>query len=56
MTSTTCERLTGSPSETLDVLLADSEREGWRFVRRLVDEWATGSNRFDRPGEALFKP
>ena len=54
MTSTTCERLIGVPSETLDVLLADSEREGSRFVRRLVDEWATGANRFDRPGEALF--
>ena len=54
MTSTTCERLIGAPSETLDVLLADSEREGSRFVRRLVDEWATGANRFDRPGEALF--
>ncbi len=54
MTSTTCERLIGAPSETLDGLLADSEREGSRFVRRLVDEWATGANRFDRPGEALF--
>ena len=54
MTSTTCERLIGVPSETLDGLLADSEREGSRFVRRLVDEWATGTNRFDRPGEALF--
>ena len=54
MTSTTCERLIGSPSETLDVFLAESEREGSRFVRRIVDEWATGANRFDRPGEALF--
>lgn len=54
MTSTTCERLIGVPSETLEGLLADSEREGSRFVRRLVDEWATGANRFDRPGEALF--
>ena len=54
MTSTTCERLTRAPSEILDGLLADSEREGLRFVRRLVDEWATGANRFDQPGEALF--
>jgi len=23
-------------------------------VRRLADEWASGANRFDRPGEALF--
>jgi GNAT superfamily N-acetyltransferase len=33
---------------------AESQREGWRFVRRLVDEWANRINRFDRPGEALF--
>lgn len=25
-----------------------------RLVRRLVDEWATGANRFDRLGEGLF--
>ena len=31
-----------------------SERDGWRFVRRLADVWAAGTNRFDRPGEALF--
>ena len=24
------------------------------LVRRLVDEWRDGSNRFDRPGEAVF--
>jgi GNAT superfamily N-acetyltransferase len=48
------ERLTGSPAGTLDSLLAESEREGSRFVRRLFDEWAAGTNRFDRPGEALF--
>jgi GNAT superfamily N-acetyltransferase len=35
-------------------LVAESEREGWRFVRRLADEWAGGANRFDRPGEVLF--
>jgi GNAT superfamily N-acetyltransferase len=52
--SANVERLTGAPSETLAVLLAESEREGSRFVRRLLDEWATGTNRFDRPGEALF--
>jgi ribosomal protein S18 acetylase RimI-like enzyme len=35
-------------------MIAESEREGWRFIRRLTDEWTTGTNRFDRPGEALF--
>lgn len=36
-------------------LLADAaEREGFRFIRRLIDEWSSGDNRFDRPGEAFF--
>src|SRR5215470_5829438 len=48
------ERVIGPPGGMLDDLLAESEREGSRFVRRLVDEWAAGTNRFDRPGEALF--
>jgi GNAT superfamily N-acetyltransferase len=52
--SANVERLSGVPSETLDVLLAESEREGSRFVRRILDEWAAGTNRFDQPGEALF--
>ena len=38
----------------LGPLIDDSEREGLRFVRRLADEWASGANRFDRPGEMLF--
>ena len=48
------ERVTGAPAGPLDDLLVESEREGSRFVRRLFDEWAAGTNRFDRPGEALF--
>lgn len=35
-------------------LVAEADRAGWRFVRRLVDEWASGVNRFAGPGEALF--
>jgi GNAT superfamily N-acetyltransferase len=42
------------PSDALAPLIAESEREGWQFVRRLADEWTVGSNRFDRPGEGLF--
>lgn len=38
----------------LSALLQDDEHAGTRFVRRLVDDWASGANRFDRPGEALF--
>src|SRR5207248_4597238 len=49
----TVERLTALPPDALAALVAESERDGWRFVRRLADEWAAGANRFDRPGEAL---
>jgi hypothetical protein len=42
------------PIDTLALLVAQSERDGWRFVRRLADEWVAGTCRFDRPGELLF--
>ena len=48
------ERLEDLPVDRLADLVAASEQEGLRFVRRLAEEWATGQNRFDRPGEALF--
>jgi len=48
------ERLTEASPDLFDVLVSESERAGYRFVRRLADEWASGTNRFDRPGEALF--
>jgi len=40
--------------DTLADLIAESRREGLRFVRRLADDWASGTNRFDRPGECFF--
>ena len=48
------ERVSGAPTDRLAALLAESEQQGFRFVRRLVEEWESGANRFDRPGEALF--
>ena len=48
------ERLSDAPPAQLAALIGDSERAGQRFVRRLAEEWASGGNRFDRPGEALF--
>ncbi len=48
------DRLRDPLPEGLAALLADDEQAGTRFVRRLVDEWANGANRFDRPGEVLF--
>lgn len=48
------ERLTEASPHLFDALVAESQSAGYRFVRRLADEWASGANRFDRPGEALF--
>jgi GNAT superfamily N-acetyltransferase len=48
------EKLQELPPDRVRDLLADSEASGSRIVRRLVDEWADRTNRFDRPGEALF--
>jgi ribosomal protein S18 acetylase RimI-like enzyme len=48
------ERLSGEPADGLQALVAESERQGFRFVRRLLDEWSSGVNRFGRPGEVLF--
>jgi GNAT superfamily N-acetyltransferase len=38
----------------LSELVADAEVAGLAFPRRLVTDWAAGTNRFDRPGEILF--
>jgi GNAT superfamily N-acetyltransferase len=46
--------ITDLSPDALAPLIAESEREGWGFVRRLADEWAVATNRFDRPGEVLF--
>jgi GNAT superfamily N-acetyltransferase len=48
------ETLHELPPAGIRDLLADSEAAGSRIVRRLVAEWADRTNRFDRPGEALF--
>lgn len=48
------ERLVELPVDGLGALIVNSERAGSRFVRRLAEEWDSGANRFDRPGEALF--
>ena len=48
------ERLRELPVEALGPLVAESEQAGSRLVRRLVEDWVSGANRFDRRGEALF--
>ena len=48
-----CARLRELPVD-VQALVSESEAAGLRLVRRLLDGWHDGTNRFDRPGEALF--
>ena len=48
------ERLLDLPLAELLPLCEASEREGFRFVRRLIDEWQSGARRYAGPGEQLF--
>ena len=41
------------PSE-MDDLVQTSLEEGFAFLQRLCDDWASGSNRFDQPGEVFL--
>ena len=47
-------QLTSLDPVQMEPLLTASQAEGFRFVARLCDDWANGTNRFDQPGEALF--
>jgi len=47
------ERLGDLPAG-IEALVAESEAAGLHLVSRLADEWRSGHNRFDRPGEDLF--
>ncbi|MCP1201111.1 GNAT family N-acetyltransferase [Notoacmeibacter sp. MSK16QG-6] len=40
--------------EPFDALLQDADAEGFDTMSVLRDEWAAGSNRFERPGEVLM--
>jgi len=48
------ERLDELRPKSVEPLVSESEQTGLTFVRRLAEEWASGRNRFDRPGEAFF--
>jgi GNAT superfamily N-acetyltransferase len=50
----TIERVAEVPCVSLTALVTESERSGLLFIRRLVADAASGANRFDQLGEALF--
>jgi GNAT superfamily N-acetyltransferase len=41
------------PIAGMDELHAEALAEGYDFIDTLLSEWATGENRFERPGEVL---
>ncbi|MBB4826175.1 GNAT superfamily N-acetyltransferase [Sporosarcina luteola] len=50
----TVERMLELDKADIERLWQESEKEGYRFLSRLVQEYMEGSNRFNAPGEALF--
>jgi GNAT superfamily N-acetyltransferase len=48
------DRLIGLPLDRFAEVLAESEASGYQFLRRVVNEWESGVNRFSRLGEALL--
>jgi GNAT superfamily N-acetyltransferase len=51
---TAITRITDLDVAALQRLRTESSREGFKFMERLCEEWASGANRFDAPGEVLF--
>ena len=50
----TIEKLRGASLDGLRELVVESRQTGFRALQRLSEEWSAGTNRFDKPGEALF--
>lgn len=53
MEALSIRRLSALP-DGLAVLEAEAAAEGFRFLTRLTEEWNSGHNRFDQPGECLL--
>ncbi|MCV2402393.1 GNAT family N-acetyltransferase [Marinomonas sp. C2222] len=47
------QKIAQLPTDVME-LVSESELEGYRLVRRLVDEYVSGENCFSSLGEALF--
>ena len=47
------QRITHLPRQIL-ALEKEAVGEGFRFLTRLINEWQSGANRFDAPGECLM--
>lgn len=38
----------------LQSLIGESMRDGYTFLQRTIDDWYSGTNKFDKPGEKLW--
>lgn len=46
--------IVGELPPEISALQADAAQEGYGFIDRLMNDWATGIARFNKPGEALL--
>lgn len=53
MSQVNIQLITHLPPE-IQPLEKEAVGEGFRFLTRLIDEWNSGANRFDAPGECLM--
>ncbi|MGC4377726.1 GNAT family N-acetyltransferase [Fictibacillus sp. Mic-4] len=49
----TIKTMSDLPLHELSMLVLESEGEGYRFIRRLADEYALGINTFNQKGEMM---
>lgn len=49
----TIKQVSALPKD-IDVLKQHAEGEGFAFLERMIQEFATGSNKFDQSGESLY--
>lgn len=54
MTIPSIRRHAGTVPPPIDALAAAADDEGHGFVRRTIEEWASGDNRFANTGEVFF--
>jgi hypothetical protein len=47
-------KVTSIQDYNLEMLLAESKSQGYQFIQKLIDEYESGHNRFDKPGESLY--
>jgi aminoglycoside 6'-N-acetyltransferase len=48
------EKLNTLPIDAIEPLAQEAEAQDFAFMRRLIDDYTSGKNRFDKPGEAMF--